>query len=101
MTRALRSVLFVCVCTIFATLALPATAQAQGFIAPLIGYNFGGDAGCATLDECEDKTLNLGVGFGRLGVIGFEQEIAWARDFYGEAPGIESSVLTVMSNLLV
>jgi len=101
MTRGLRSTLFVCVCTILGTLGLPATSQAQGFIAPLIGYNFGGDSGCAEIRDCEDKTLNLGVAFGRLGGIGFEQEIAWARNFYGEAPGLESSVLTVMSNPMV
>jgi opacity protein-like surface antigen len=34
-------------------------------------------------------------------VFGFEQEFAYARDFFGKAPGFESSVLTVMSNLVL
>ena len=76
-------------------------AAAQGFVSPLIGYDYGGDSGCRTRTECEDKSLNFGIAFGKLGVIGFEQEIAYARDFFGDVPGESSGVLTVMSNLLV
>ncbi|MEQ1759544.1 MAG: outer membrane beta-barrel protein [Vicinamibacterales bacterium] len=77
-------------------------AAAQGFISPLVGFNFGGDAGCQTATDCNDKNLNLGVSFGSLGTIfGFEEEVAYARDFFGETPGLSSNVLTVMSNLML
>ena len=77
-------------------------ATAQGFISPLIGYDFGGDADCPHLTNCEDKRLNAGVAFGTMGnVFGFEEELAYARDFFGTAPGLSSSVLSVMSNLMI
>ena len=77
-------------------------ASAQGFISPLIGYDFGGDSGCPQATGCEDKNLNWGVGVGTLGsAIGFEEEFAYARDFFGKTPTRSSSVLTVMSNLMI
>jgi opacity protein-like surface antigen len=76
-------------------------ARAQAFISPFAGYNFGGDAGCPTVSNCEDKKLNLGVGIGTAGIIGFEQEFAYAKDFFGDIPGTKSSVLTLMSNVMV
>lgn len=82
--------------------AAPAAALAQGFISPMIGYDFGGDSGCPQITGCEEKHLNIAVSFGGLGrVLGTELEIAHARDFFGEIPGVSSSVLTVMGNLLV
>jgi opacity protein-like surface antigen len=93
----LRIVLFGCVLAV----AAPAVAHAQGFISPLIGYDFGGDSGCPEVTDCEDRNLNLGVSFGNLGLFGSELEIAYARDFFGEIPGVSSSVLTVMGNLMV
>ena len=83
-------------------LLLTRDARAEGFISPLIGYNFGGDSGCPTITNCEDKRLNLGVGIGRAGaVLGFETEFAYARDFFGSAPGVSSSVLTAMGNVML
>jgi opacity protein-like surface antigen len=82
--------------------AAPGDAHAQGFIAPFVGFAFGGDAGCQTAGDCEDKNNNIGVAIGTLGdVVGFETDIGYARDFFGEAPGLSSNVLTVMSNLLI
>ena len=95
--ESLRIVLFVCVLS----LAAPAAVDAQGFISPLIGYDFGGDSGCPEVTDCEDRNLNLGVSFGNLGLFGSELEIAYARDFFGEIPGVSSSVFTVMGNLMV
>jgi len=95
--ESLRIVLFVCVLS----LAAPAAVDAQGFISPLIGYDFGGDSGCPEATDCEDRNLNLGVSFGNLGLFGSELEIAYARDFFGEIPGVSSSVFTVMGNLMV
>jgi opacity protein-like surface antigen len=99
-----RSVLFL---TLFAlTLAFVAgsarDAQAQGFISPFIGYNFGGDSGCLDLQECEDKKVNWGVAFGAMGdVVGFEEEFAYSSDFFGTVPGLSSSLLTLMSNFMI
>ena len=84
------------------TLAAATDVPAQGFISPFIGYDFGGDSGCPSVSNCEDKRLNAGVAFGAMGnVIGFEEEFAYAKDFFGRAPGLDSSVLTLMSNLMI
>lgn len=80
-----------------------ATAQAQGFISPLVGYDFGGDAKCPELTtNCTDKQLNFAVAIGAMGTImGVEEEIAWAPDFFGTASGLSTNVLTAMSNAML
>jgi hypothetical protein len=81
---------------------LPRAASAQGFISPFVGFDFGGDSGCPTASDCEDKNSNLGVAVGKLGtVLGFEAELGYARDFFGAAPGVSSNVLTLVSNLMI
>jgi hypothetical protein len=90
------------VVTFLVVAAAPAAAGAQGFISPLIGFDFGGDSGCQTAADCEDKNSNIGVAIGTMGsVLGFEAEIAYARDFFGDTPGQSSNVLTFMSNLMI
>lgn len=85
-------------CTIWST----QEASAQGFISPLIGYNFSGDSGCPGITNCEDKHLNWGVGFGFLGsIVGFEGEWAYIDDFFGETATSKSSVTTFMGNFLL
>jgi opacity protein-like surface antigen len=75
---------------------------ADQFVNPFIGFDFGGDAGCPSISNCEDKKLNAGVSFGTMGaVLGFEEEFAYAKNFFGDAPGLDSSVLTVMSNVML
>jgi opacity protein-like surface antigen len=77
-------------------------AQAQGFISPFVGYNFGGDAGCPAITNCDDKRVNWGVGFGALGsIVGIEGEIAHTSDFFGTTPYQSTSVLTFMGNFMV
>jgi len=77
-------------------------ANAQGFISPFIGYNFGGDAGCPEITNCEDKHVNYGVGFGALGsIVGFEAEIAHTSDFFGATPNQSTGVLTFMGNFML
>jgi opacity protein-like surface antigen len=77
-------------------------ARAQGFVSPLIGYDYGGDSGCRTFRGCEEKQLNIGIALGKYGgAVGFEQEFAYANHFFGEVEGQSSSVLTIMSNLLI
>ena len=83
-------------------LITPDAAYAQGFVSPLIGYDFGGDSGCPEITGCEDKKLNIGVAVGSLGsVLGAELEFAYANDFFGEIPGVNSSVLTLMGNMML
>jgi hypothetical protein len=77
-------------------------ARAEGFISPLIGFDFGGDSGCPNLNNCQDKKINVSVSFGAMGnVLGFEEEVAYAPNFFGNAPGLSSSVLTLMSNVML
>jgi opacity protein-like surface antigen len=80
-----------------------APARADGFITPFYGFNFGGDsANCPTFSGCEDKRKNFGVSFGTMGpVLGFEEDLSFAKDFYGAVPGVDNSIFTLMSNLLI
>jgi opacity protein-like surface antigen len=90
------------VCTVFLLLGSASAARAQGFISPFIGFNFGGDAGCPEISGCEDKNLNLGVGIGAMGnVFGTELEFGYARNFFGDVPGLSSNVLTLMGNVML
>ena len=80
----------------------PGDVRAQGFLAPFVGFDFGGDSGCQTASDCEDKNSNIGVAFGRMGgAVGFETDIGYARNFFGEVPGQTSNVLTIMSNFMI
>jgi hypothetical protein len=87
------------------TLALGASAReaaAQGFISPSVGYNFGGNAGCRSATDCRDKNWNLGIGIGALGgIAGFEFELMYDDEFFGETGDQSSSVLTMMGNFML
>jgi opacity protein-like surface antigen len=86
----------------FALLGTLTSARAQGYISPLMGFDFGGDSGCQQVANCEDKRLNVGIAFGALGpILGFEEEISDARNFFGSVPSQSSSVVTVMSNVML
>jgi hypothetical protein len=87
--------------TLACTIAASTDARAQGFISPLVGFDFGGDSGCPTASDCEDKNSNIGIAFGSLGTVGYEGELASARNFFGETPGTSSNVLTFMNNLMI
>src|SRR5262249_28482587 len=90
---------------VLAALMLMASARradAQGFISPFLGYNFGGDAGCPQITNCDDKHANYGVAFGALGpIVGFEAEFAHTDDFFGASPTQSTSVLTFMGNFML
>src|SRR5262245_58468629 len=78
----------------------PDTAAAEWFISPFIGLNYGGDSGCPSATNCENKHSNFGVSGGKLGAIGGgEFEFGYAKNFFGEAPGVDTSVLTLMGNV--
>lgn len=87
----------------FFTLTLFAgPAQAQGFISPMLGFNFGGVSGCPELRGCEDKQRDLSVSLGKFGTIfGAEAELAYSPKFFGDAAGLSSNVLTVMGNVML
>jgi opacity protein-like surface antigen len=83
-------------------IASAAPARADGFITPFVGYGFGGDSTtCPSLTTCDEKRLHWGASIGSMGkVVGFEQDFAYAPNFFGTAAGRESAMLTVMSNVL-
>ena len=91
---------------VLAVVMVVATAgplRADGFVTPFYGYNFGGDSSnCPTISTCEDKRTNFGVSFGSMGtVFGFEEDLSFAKDFFGSVPNVDNSVFTLMSNLLI
>ena len=93
-----RTVLSVC----FLLLLAASPSRAQGFISPLIGYDFGGNSGCPEISNCEDKRTNFGIGFGKMGaILGFEEEFADAKNFFGSVGEQSSSVITLMSNVMI
>jgi len=80
----------------------PRDVRAQGFISPFIGYNFSGDAGCPQITNCNDKKTDWGVSFGALGsIVGFEAELGYTKNFFGESSAQTSNVLTFMGNLML
>jgi opacity protein-like surface antigen len=82
-------------------IAVAPDVGAQSYISPLVGYDFGGDSVCMQLTGCEKKQLNVGVALGRLGsVFGYETDFGYTKDFYGSAPGVTSSLLTIMGNVM-
>ncbi len=84
-------------------IAAPSRARAEGFISPLIGFNFGGDSACPAVQGCQDKRMNYGIALGAAGsIFGFEEEFAYAKDFFGTSPALNNtSVLSVMSNFML
>jgi len=77
-------------------------ADAQGFISPFVGYNYGGDAGCPQITDCKDKNVNYGVAFGVIGgLVGFEGEVARTNDFFGASSNQSTSVLTFLGNFML
>jgi len=86
----------------FFVIAAAAPSRAQGFISPLIGYDFGGNSGCPEISNCEDKRTNFGVAIGTMGaILGFEEEFADAKNFFGSVGTQSSSVITLMSNIMI
>ena len=77
-------------------------ADAQGFVSPFVGYNFGGDSGCPEITNCDDKRVNWGLGFGVLGsFVGFEAEFAKTSDFFGSTANQSTDVTTFMGNFML
>jgi hypothetical protein len=83
-------------------LAAATPSRAQGFVSPFIGYDFGRNSGCPQISNCEDKRTNFGVAIGAMGkLLGFEEKLADAKNFFGSVGTQSSSVITVMSNVMI
>ena len=82
---------------------LPCPAQADGFFSPFVGFGFGGDsATCVSLTQCEEKRLSWGASIGSMnGIFGFEEDIAYAPDFFGKTPNAANAMLTAMTNVML
>src|SRR5206468_2789947 len=81
-----------------------APALADGLVVPFLGFNFGGDSGsnCVGLTTCEKKHTNFGVSFISMGTAyGLEEDISYAKNFFGETPGQANSVFSAMTNLVI
>jgi opacity protein-like surface antigen len=77
-------------------------AQAQGFISPFLGYNFGGNAGCPEILNCQDKRVDWGVALGAVGsIVGVEAEFGYTKNFFGVTTGQTSNVFTFMGNFML
>ena len=88
--------------TVIIILGIATPARAQGYISPMLGFNFGGVSGCPQLNGCTDKQRNLSLSFGKFGsIFGAETEIAYSPKFFGDAPGLSSNVLTMMGNVML
>jgi opacity protein-like surface antigen len=94
-------------------LAMAGEARADGWVAPFIAFNFGGDAGGDfdfvddgdfTFDQGDRNRIGFGVNAGFMGggIFGAEIDVAYTSNFFGDAPGIEdNSLLTIMPALVV
>ncbi len=88
--------------------AVPTVAHAQGYIAPMIGFDFGGDAGKCPggllTPGCSTNRTTYGFSIGALshGFLGGEIDFGYAPHFFGEAPNVGgNSVLTFMGNITI
>lgn len=79
-------------------------AQADGFVTPSIGFDFGDDVGsyCASLGNCEEKRTNWGLTLGSTsGIFGFEADFGYAPDFFGKTPDSNNAVFHFMADLML
>src|SRR5688572_33454769 len=63
------------------------TARADGLFIPLLGWDFGGDAGAEFSDAVDASRLNWGASLARMGggVLGFEADFPYSPDLFGKA----------------
>jgi len=80
-----------------------APAWADGFLTPFLGDDFSGDAfNCTGLTDCQPTRMNYGASLGATGTsVGVEEDLSYAKNFFGAAPGAANAVFSAMSNLLV
>jgi hypothetical protein len=84
------------ICASFLAASSPLVAQADGYISPFAGVNFGNNSG--------DGRLNVGanVGWMGAGIIGIEGDFGYSPDFFGDEGLFGSnSVMDLMGNVIV
>jgi opacity protein-like surface antigen len=92
----------VSLCVVLLVVGASKGANAQGFVNPSLNFHFGGTDACPTLLQCDTARLGFGVSIGALGgLLGFEEDIAFGKNFFGTEPLVDSTVITLMSNLIV
>jgi hypothetical protein len=88
-------------CIVFGTVAA-SPASAQAFISPYIGTNFDGDAACPAAAVTCPRNQTIGLAFGNLNpLIGFEEDLSYARNLFKDGRAENSSVLSIMSNVII
>lgn len=83
--------------------ATPSAVCADGFISPYVGTIFGGTLGDF---DYKERPYAIGVSMGSMGggIFGFEADVAFAPDFFGDGNGFfigDTSVTTGMANVLL
>lgn len=95
-----------CATLVLLLAAAPVPARADGWISFFYGTTLGGTtpADVAALEERNPKAYGVAFGNMRGGVFGFETEIAFSPDFFGESDDRffgDNSVLTWMGNVML
>lgn len=84
---------------------MPRSARADGFVTPFIGVNFAGVTGTTLVNAAQDNsrlTYGVSLGFMTKGIIGFEEDIAYAPRFIaGNTVFGQTNVFTAMSNVII
>ncbi len=93
-----RMLSMVCVLGVLTT----APVYAQAFISPFIGVNFDGDAICPQTAVPCARNQTVGVAFGNVNqLIGFEEDLSYAKNLFKDGRLENSSVLSLMSNVII
>jgi opacity protein-like surface antigen len=91
--------------TVTVLVLLPGLAHADGWVAPHIGVNFGGDSGdtfSSAVQNQSDVTYGVALGGMSGGVLGTELDLGYTPKAFGADSLVESSHLfTLMGNLLI
>lgn len=89
------------------SMASPASASAEWFVTPFIGFKFAGDTNFVDLEQGASNTkLTIGAsaGFVGPGILGVEADLGYSPRFFERSSGslvASSQVLTLMGNLVV
>jgi hypothetical protein len=92
------------ICT-FAFLLSAAAAQADGFVSPSVGVDFGGNAGSTlrgAVNNSQKVNWGVAVGWMGAGVFGLEEDFSWAPNFFGSGGTTidKTRVVTLMTNVI-
>ncbi len=101
----MRGRLTVAALTLVALSSAPSLAHADGYISPFLGVNFGGAAGKPLGEAIVDSsksTFGFQVGGMGGGIFGFEFDLAYTKNFYGDGRSfVDNNLLTMMPSLII